>query len=125
MRSRRTSCFARGGVVDFSHAHGPATSFESSQDRLAAARSPGSDNEMTVADCWFAALDQRRFAAGEQRWTTRVMGVHLDALHTWIQLEFAEYPGSSLILHLTPWAGLHDAVNMIRAEIMRERAEPA
>jgi hypothetical protein len=48
-----------------------------------------------------------------------VMGVHLDGPHTWIQLEFAEYPGGSLILHLTPWAGLQDAVNMIRAEIMR------
>ena len=111
--------------MDLSHARGRAAGFESSQDGLAAARSLGSDNEMTVADCWFAALDQRRFAAGEQRWTTRVLGVHLDALHTWIQLEFAEYPGSSLILHLTPWAGLHDAVNMIRAEIMRGRAEPA
>jgi hypothetical protein len=110
--------------VDLSPAHGHATGFVSSEDRLTAARSLGSDNEMTVADCWFAALDQRRFVAGERRWTTRVMGIHLDGLHTWIQLEFAEYPGSSLVLHLTPWAGLHDAVNMIRAEIMRGDAEP-
>jgi hypothetical protein len=110
--------------VDLSPTHGHATGFVSSQDPLAAARSLGSDNEMTVADCWFAALDQRRFAAGERRWTTRVMGVHLDGLHTWIQLEFAEHPTSSLILHLTPWAGLHDAVNMIRAEIMRGDSEP-
>jgi hypothetical protein len=47
-----------------------------------------------------------------------VVGVHLDGRHTWIQLEFAERPGSSLLLHLTPWAGLHDAVNIIRAEIV-------
>ena len=110
--------------MDLSPAHGHATGFVSSEDRLTAARSLGSDNEMTVADCWFAALDQRGFVAGERRWTTRVVGVHLDGLHTWIQLEFAEYPGSSLVLHLTPWAGLHDAVNMIRAEIMRGDAEP-
>jgi len=77
---------------------------------------------MTVADCWFAALDQRPFIAGAGRWTTRVVGVHLDGLHTWIQLEFAEHPGSSFILHLTPWAGLHDAVSIIRAEIVRAHA---
>ena len=110
--------------MDVPPAHGHATDFVWSQDRLSAARSLGSDNEMTVADCWFAALDQRRFAADERRWTTRVVGVHLDGLHTWIQLEFAEDPGSSLILHLTPWAGLHDAVNMIRAEIIRGGPEP-
>jgi hypothetical protein len=51
-----------------------------------------------------------------------VIGVHLDGHHTWIQLEFAEHPGSSFILHLTPWTGLHDAVNIIRAEIVRGHA---
>jgi len=74
---------------------------------------------MTVADCWFAALDQRPFTSGNRCWTTRVVGVHLDASHTWIQLEFAEHPGRSFLLHLAPWAGLHDAVSIIRAEIIR------
>jgi hypothetical protein len=73
---------------------------------------------MTVADCWFAALDQRPFASGNGVCTTRVVGVHLDGPHTWIQLEFAEHPDSSFLLHLTPWAGLHDAVSSIRREIV-------
>ena len=73
---------------------------------------------MTVADCWFAALDQRPFTSGNGLWTTRVVGIHLDGLHIWIQLEFAEHPGSSFLLHLTPWAGLHDAVSIIRGEII-------
>jgi hypothetical protein len=110
--------------VDLPPVHGRASTFVSSPDPATGARSLGSDNKMTVADCWFAALDQRRFAAGDRRWTTRVMSVHLDGLHTWIQLEFAEHPDSSLILHLTPWAGLHDAVNMIHAEIMRGGSVP-
>jgi hypothetical protein len=104
--------------VDPSAVHGHATAFGSPQNWPPAARSLGADNEMTIAECWFAALDQRAFAAGRRRWTTRVVGVHLDRLHTWIQLEFAERPGSSVLIHLTPWAGLHDAVNMIRAEIL-------
>jgi hypothetical protein len=74
---------------------------------------------MTVADCWFAALDQRPFTSGNRLWTTRVVGVHLDGLHTWIQLEFAEHPGSSFVLHLAPWTGLHEAVDIIRGEIRR------
>ena len=102
--------------------HGYATGFDSSQNWPPSPQSLGSDNEMTVADCWFAALDQRPFTSGSRCFTTRVVGVHLDGLHTWIQLEFAEHPGSSFVLHLTPWAGLHDAVSIIRAEIVRAHA---
>lgn len=105
--------------MDLSAVHAHETGLDASQNGPPAARPFGLNNEMTVADCWFAALDQRTFAAGAQRWTTRVVGVHVERLHTWIQLEFAEHPDSSLLLHLTPWAGLHDAVNMIRAEIVR------
>jgi hypothetical protein len=74
-------------------------------------------NEMTVADWWFAGLDQRPFTVSNVLWTMQVAGVHLDGFHTWIQIGFAEDPGSSLVLHLTPWAGLQDAVNIVRAEI--------
>jgi hypothetical protein len=104
--------------VDLPSVQGHATGFISS-NWPSAPRSVGPDNEMTVADCWFAALDQRPFPSGTSLWTTRVVGVHLDGLHTWIQLEFAERPGSSFLLHLTPWAGLLDAVSIIRNEIVR------
>jgi hypothetical protein len=73
---------------------------------------------MTVADWWFAGLDQRTFTVSNVLWTMQVAGVHLDRFHTWIQIGFAEDPGSSLVLHLTPWAGLQDAVNIVRAEIL-------
>lgn len=105
--------------MDFPSVPGHATGLVSSQNPTPAPRPLGLDNEMTVADCWFAALDQRLFACGNRCWTTRVVGVHLEGLHTWIQLEFAELPGSSFVLHLTPWTGLHDAVNIIRSEIIR------
>ena len=107
--------------MDLPSVRGHATDFLSSRNWPPALRSIGLDNEMTVADCWFAALDQRPFTSSNGLWTTRVVGVHLDGLHTWIQLEFAEHPGSSCLLHLTPWAGLHDAVNIIRGEILRSQ----
>jgi hypothetical protein len=94
----------------------------SSQHSLSAPGSLAAENEMTVADCWFAALDQRSFISESRLWITRVMGVHLDGLHTWIQLEFAEHPDSAFLLHLTPWAGLQDAISVIRGEILRAEA---
>ena len=109
--------------MDLPSVHGHATGFisSSSQNQPPALKSGALDNEMTVADCWFAALDQRPFTSESGLWTTRVVGVHLDGLHTWIQLEFAEHPGRSFVLHLTPWTGLHDAVSIIRGEILRGR----
>lgn len=99
-----------------------ATTMVSSQHSLSAPGSLAAENEMTVADCWFAALDQRSFISDSRLWITRVMGVHLDGLHTWIQLEFAEHPDSAFLLHLTPWAGLQDAISVIRGEILRAEA---
>jgi len=73
---------------------------------------------MTAADWWFAGLDRRPLTISDIRWTMQVAGVHLDGFHTWIQIEFAEDPDSSLLLHLTPWAGLQDAVNIVHAEMV-------
>ena len=98
--------------------HGDTSGFRSSQNWPPTASSVELNNEMTVADWWFAGLDQRPFTIGNVLWTMQVAGVHLDGFHTWIQIEFAEDPGSSLVLHLTPWAGLQDAVNIVRAEIL-------
>ena len=75
--------------------------------------SAAANSEMTAADWWFTGLDQRPFTVDNMRRTMRVLGVHVEGSNTWIQLEFAEDPDTSLLLHLTPWAGLQDAVNMV------------
>lgn len=107
--------------MDLSAVHGGTSSFSSSPNWQPTA----SLNEMTAADWWFAGLDQRSFMLSNVRWTMQVAGVHLDGFHTWIQIEFAEDPDSSLLLHLTPWAGLQDAINIVRAEIMcRTSSDP-
>ena len=104
--------------MDLSAVHRDTSSFSSPQNWPPTASSVALNNEMTVADWWFAGLDQRTFTASDVLWTMQVAGVHLDGFHTWIQIGFAEDPGSSLVLHLTPWAGLQDAVNIVRAEIL-------
>ena len=105
--------------MDLSTVHGDTSGLSSSQNRPPTISSVALNNDITVADWWFAGLDQRPFTASNVLWTMQVAGVHLAGFHTWIQIEFAEDPGSSLVLHLTPLAGLQDAVNIVRAEILR------
>ena len=104
--------------MDLSAVHADTSSVSSSENWPPTAWSLALNNEMTAADWWFAGLDRRPFTVSDVLWTMQVAGVHLDGFHTWIQIEFAEDPGSSLLLHLTPWAGLQDAVNIVRAEII-------
>ncbi len=104
--------------MDHSAVHGATSGFRSSQNWPPTAPSVALNNEMTVADWWFAGLDQRPFTVSNVLWTMQVAGVHLDRFHTWIQIGFAEDPGSSLVLRLTPWAGLQDAITIVRAEII-------
>lgn len=58
-----------------------------------------------AAQWWFAALDQRCFAVGTKRWTAQVVGIHVDGLDVWIQLESAGTSFRSLLLHVRP--GMH------------------
>ena len=70
-------------------------------------------------ESWFDLLDQRRFTVGSERWTAQVAGVHVAGFDTWIQLEFAEDQGRSMLLHLTPGTGIAAAVEAIRRSLQR------
>ena len=74
-------------------------------------------SEVTVADAWFAALDRRSLIIGTLQLTIQVLGVYVDAFNTWIQVELAEHPGSSLLLRVMPWATFGDAMRILRSEI--------
>ena len=78
--------------------------------------------DTSLADWWFAALDQRRVRIGNECCKGKVVGVHVHAFNAWVQLQFAERPGRSLLLHLLPGAGVVDAIKAIQA---MTRVEPA
>jgi hypothetical protein len=105
--------------VDLSAIQGDTTGLLPSQNWRPNTWSIASGNEMTAEDWWFSALDQRPFIVNNGRWTTQVVGVYLDGIHTWIQIAFAEHSDSSLLLYLGPTEGLRDAIELIRAEIMQ------
>lgn len=74
-------------------------------------------SEITTADAWFAGLDRRRLTIGAMQFTMQVLGVHVDAFNTWIQIELSECPGSSLLLRLIAGATSGDAVNILRSAV--------
>jgi len=76
-----------------------------------------SASEITTADSWFAGLDRRPLVIGALQLTMQVLGVHLDAFNTWIQIELGELPDSSLLVRLMPWATVGDAIEIVRSEI--------
>jgi hypothetical protein len=73
-----------------------------------------------VTQWWFAALDQRCFVAGPERWVAEVVGIHLDGIDVWIQLESAVGSLRSLILHVTQGTGLHEAIDAIETMLTRD-----
>lgn len=72
------------------------------------------DEDRTLADRWFRALDQRRIRAGAQRWTAQVVGVHVDFSDVWIQIASLEAPDVSLVLHMSERTTLHEAITAMR-----------
>jgi hypothetical protein len=78
--------------------------------------------DASLSDWWFAALDQLRVKVGNELCTTQVVGVHVHAFNAWVQLQFAEQPWRSLLLHLQPGAGVVDAIRAIQAMTRVESA---
>lgn len=72
--------------------------------------------DSSLADWWFAALDQRRIRIGDEHRPVYVMSVHVRCVDVWIQVEVEGEP-RSLILHLRPGAGVYEAVETIGAMI--------
>jgi hypothetical protein len=78
--------------------------------------SPRSDTvaEPTLAERWFAALDQRSID-GVPPWTAHVLGVHQEGPVTWVQLAPASAPDEGLVLRLPPGATVDHALAALAA----------
>ena len=79
---------------------------------------PAADEErysQDLADRWFRALDQRRIDAGTRGWIAHVMGIHFDGREIWIQIAPRGAPEHSLVLHLSGWTTIDQAIAAIKA----------
>ena len=69
------------------------------------------------AHWWFAALDQRWFSTGADRWLTQVVGIHEAAEDVWIQLQTLGEQLRDITIRVQPGMSLADVVRAIEMQI--------
>lgn len=88
---------------------------------------PAADEEQyshNLADRWFRALDQRRIDAGTRGWVAHVMGIHCDGREIWIQIAPGGAPEKSLVLHLSGWTTIDQAIAAMKARSVEHASHP-
>jgi hypothetical protein len=70
-----------------------------------------------AARWWFAALDQRWFATGADRWLTQVVGIHEAGEDIWIQLETLGDQLRGVTVRVQPRMSLAEVVEAIETQI--------
>ena len=90
-----------------------------------AVRAGGAVIDMTPtrdAHWWFKALDQRSFSVGAEQWLTEVVGIHLDGLDVWIQLESFGAQLRNFIIRIRPGTTLNEVLAAVESLIRTSRS---
>jgi hypothetical protein len=82
---------------------------------LARPTAEGQRYSQELADRWFRALDYRRIKTGPRCWIARVMGIHRDDREIWIQIARGNNPEKSVVLHLSGWTTVDQAIAAMKA----------
>lgn len=77
-----------------------------------------------LADRWFRVLDRRRIKAGTQFFVARVTGIHSDGRELWVQIARGDSPDRSIVLHLSGWTTLDQAMSAMKAPPTEPQAFP-
>jgi hypothetical protein len=88
---------------------------------------PADDEErypQNLANRWFRALDQRRIDAGTRCWIAHVMGIHLDGREIWIQIAAGDTSEKSLVLHLSGWTTVDQAITAMKTRPVERESFP-
>jgi hypothetical protein len=78
---------------------------------------PGQDDWRSRADALFAGLDARAVECHAKRWVTRVLGIHQDARHLWVQVAPDDAIEKSVVLRVSPQATAHQALAALASAI--------
>lgn len=77
-----------------------------------------------LAARWFDALDRRQIHVGRRRWAVRVLGIHLDGGQAWIQMAAGPAQKMSLVLHVSGWTTIDQALAAMRSRPLEHAAHP-
>jgi hypothetical protein len=78
----------------------------------------------SLADRWFHTLDLRRISVGKRQWTARVTGIHLDGEEAWIQIAAGRQQDRSLVLHLSSWTTVDEAMTAMKTRSIEHGSYP-
>jgi hypothetical protein len=68
---------------------------------------------LSIADHWFAALDQRQIGTGTASWVAQVLGVHRENDDLWVQIAPSVDPDVTIVLRLSPATAVHEALGAL------------
>ena len=85
----------------------------------------GDPVDISSADQWFAALDQRRIGADTGSWVAQVLGVHCEGDGFWVQLASSEDPFATIILHLAATTQIDEVVGALERHTHAVDGRPA
>jgi hypothetical protein len=70
---------------------------------------------------WYRALHDKWVDVGTEPWVLRVVGIHRDGLELWIQVVNDDAPHEQVVLHVSMWTTVHQALAAM--EHWRNRAD--
>jgi hypothetical protein len=81
--------------------------------------------ELSSADQWFAALDQRHIGDGAHEWVMQVLGVVTQDDQLWVQVAPEDDLSATLVLHMNADATLDEVLMALDHHAPPAIGEPA
>jgi hypothetical protein len=79
----------------------------------------------SLADQWFAALDQHPIGSGQDGWVAQVLAVHTERDGIWVQVAPVDDPSSTIVLHVSSATHLDDVVTALERQSRPSEGPPA
>jgi hypothetical protein len=81
--------------------------------------------DISFADRWFTALDQRQIGSGASGWVAQVLGVHTERDGLWVQLAPAGDLSATVVLHVSQATHLDEVVKALERRGRLDRTRTA
>jgi len=75
--------------------------------------------DVSFADRWFSALDQRQIGTGDGRWTAQVVAVHHEADGLWVQVAPVSDLSATILIHVSATTSLDEVLDTLEKQTVR------
>jgi hypothetical protein len=75
--------------------------------------------DVSFADRWFSALDQRQIGTGDGRWTAQVVAVHHELDGLWVQVAPVSDLSATILIHVSAATSLDEVLDTLEKQTVR------